>query len=364
MKLLMLNWKDLKNPTSGGAEVLTEGILKQLASQGWDITLFCCNYPGGLLEEKIDGYTVIRKGRYWTVQLWAFIYWFIIFKKQNFTTVIDQIHGIPFFSILYMKKVKIYAFIHEVAKEIWFSMFKYPLNWIGYIVELMYLKMYKNTAFITVSPSTQEDLISSGVPQKNITIIPEAINYSPIHVHFPKEQDPTIIYLGRLAAMKQVNELIRAAAIARKSIPKLQLWLVGGGEAGYIEKLKTEAQELSVPATFFGKVSEEEKYELLSRAWILSSASVKEGFGLVIIEAATQGTPSVVYNVKGFKDAVLNGKTGLLSKQTTEDLAKNILYLIQDKNKYSEISKNAQEYSKQFTFQNAAAEFNKIISQQ
>ena len=67
----------------------------------------------------------------------------------------------------------------------------------------------------------------------------------------------------------------------------------------------------------------------MSRAWVLSSASMKEGFGLVVIEATTMATPSVVYNVDGFNEAVLDNKTGILcQKNTPENLAKNMVKLI------------------------------------
>ncbi len=361
MKLLMLNWRDLANPKSGGAEVLTEGILEKLAAQGWEIILFSAEFPGSKLKEHKNGYTIVRKGHFWSVHFWAFVYWFKQFRHQQFDIVVDQIHGPPFFAALYIRNVPVVAFIHEVAKEIWFSMYRPPLSWIGYTLELIYLRLYRNTSFITVSPSTEQDLIDGGIPKSRISIIPEAIN-QPGEVDRPKKiSKPTVIYIGRLAAMKRVEELIEAVGIAHQKIPSLQLWLIGSGDTSYVNSLKTKATALQLPITFFGRVSEEEKYSLLSRAWLLSSTSLKEGFGLVIIEAATMGTPSVVYRVPGFRDAVIDGQTGILCSPTAQSLADHLADIITNKALYQSLAQNARKYSAQFTFDNAATVFGDTI---
>ncbi len=363
MKLLMLNWRDLANPKSGGAEVLTEGILQKLAAQGWDITLFSAEFPGSKSNEVKDGYRIIRKGHFWSVHFWAFTYWFKHFRHQQFDVVVDQIHGPPFFAALYIRNITVVAFIHEVAKEIWFSMYRPPISWIGYTLELLYLKLYRSTSFITVSPSTKQDLIEGGIPETRIAIIPEAIHQPDTITRSAKETTPTIMYIGRLAAMKRVEELIDAVGIAHQKIPALQLWLVGRGDESYVAALKMKASTLQLPVIFFGRVSEEEKYNLLSRAWMLSSTSLKEGFGLVILEAATMGTPSVVYNVAGFRDAVIDGKTGVLCSPTAASLATHIVKIINDVSLYQSLSEQARKYSTQFTFDHAATVFSKTIKQ-
>ena len=362
----MLNWKDLQNPSSGGAEILTEGILTELVTMGHSVTLFTSAFPGSLPDENVNGYRIIRKGKYWTVQAWAFLYWFREFKRENFDIVIDQIHGIPFFTSLYIRNSvdgtspKIYAFIHEVAKEIWFKMFKFPLNYIGYWVEKLYFQFYKNVPFITVSKATAADLLEEGIKQDHIAIIPEAIHFHPV-TGVEKELHPTIVYLGRLAPMKQVEQLLNAVYIVQKDIPEVKLWLVGRGESTYIAKLKDLASTLAIQPKFQGHVSEDEKQQMLKAAHILSSASVKEGFGLVILEAAAQGTPSVVYNVKGFSEAVIDGETGILTDPTPEALAASIISLFNNQDRYTMLVENAHKYAGQFTFARAAEEFQRII---
>ena len=371
MKLLMLNWKDHSNPTAGGAELLTEGILAELVKKGWEVTLFTSSFSGADRREEKNGYTIIRRGRYYTVQAWAVWYWFREFRKQKFDVVVDQIHGIPFFTPLYIfgskngHRVKKIAFIHEVAREIWYRMFPFPLNSIGFAVEKFYFLFYRSVPFMTVSEATKNDLLKEGVRPNYIHIIPEAIVFPEITAALAEKKksvkDNVVIYIGRLAPMKRVEDLITAVGIATKQIPDLRLELVGRGERNYAERLHNLAESINARITFRGRVTEQEKNELLAAAKILSSTSVKEGFGLVILEAGYFGVPAVVYNIKGFSEAVQDGVTGVLTEPNPEALAEQLIILLKDPAAYKKLSENVTEYAEKFSFENAAEAFERII---
>lgn len=359
MQYLFLNWRDLKNPRSGGAEVVTEEIIKRLVQRGNTVTLFSTMFPGATPLEIIDGYTVIRRGREYTVHLWAFYYWFHHFRHQNFDVIVDQFHGIPFFTPLYVRGPKVVAFIHEVAREIWLRMYPFPIGRIGYTLEPLFFKPYRHTHFITVSHATKRDLKAMKIPDESISIIPEAVTVAPLTRQPKKDSNPTIIFVGRIAKMKGVADLLKAYTLTKKHIPDLRLWLVGGGDE-YKKQLEDQyAADKDV--TFFGFVDEAKKLELLERATILASASMKEGFGLVVIEAAAMYTPSVVYNVDGFNEAVIDGQTGILTATNPQALGEAMLALLQNPTLYRTLQANAYERSHHFNFEQTTEEFEKII---
>jgi hypothetical protein len=62
MRILWFNWRDIKHPEAGGAEVLTHEVMLRLARMGYDMTLFCPSIPNGLNKEEIDGVKIIRSG--------------------------------------------------------------------------------------------------------------------------------------------------------------------------------------------------------------------------------------------------------------------------------------------------------------
>jgi glycosyltransferase involved in cell wall biosynthesis len=361
MHYLFLNWRDLKNPRSGGAEVVTEEIIKRLVLRGHTVTLFTSHFANAPKEEVIDGYTVIRRGREMTVHLWAFYHWFRHFRHQHFDIVVDQIHGIPFFTPLYVRNAKVVAFIHEVAREIWLHMYRFPIGLLGYTLEPLFFKPYKNTPFITVSKATKRDLEAVGIKPEHIHIIPEAVTTIPLPEIPKKDQDPTIVFVGRVAKMKGVGDLISAYRIAKETIPNLKLWIAGGGDTYKADLMHDCANDPDI--TFHGFVSEKEKISLYTRAHILASASIKEGFGLVVIEAAAHGTPAVVYNVDGFNEAVIDGKTGVLTNPRPQPLAEAIQKVLTNTTYYQELQKGAYEHSKSFSFDRTADEFEEVVKE-
>jgi glycosyltransferase involved in cell wall biosynthesis len=115
---------------------------------------------------------------------------------------------------------------------------------------------------------------------------------------------------------------------------------------------------------YFGKVKKEKKIELLQKTHLLCVSSVKEGWGLIVTEANSQGTPAIVYDVDGLRDSVKNNKTGLIcQKNTPENLAKNIIKLLNDREKYQNLRINAWQWSKEINFDNSYKQFKSIINE-
>src|SRR5258706_6320022 len=154
---------------------------------------------------------------------------------------------------------------------------------------------------------------------KNISVIENGIYIKKLSPTIHKEAIPTFIFVSRLVKMKGIEDVLEAFSYIVKEIPQAVLWIVGSGSAAYQHLLNKKVEELGVENSvkFFGKVPEIKKYELMKKAHIFLHASVKEGWGLVIIEAASQGTPAVTYNVKGLRDSVQDKKTGELTNKNT-----------------------------------------------
>ena len=62
MNFLVVNWRCIKNPEMGGAEIHLHEIFRRIVKMGHSVTLVAHNYKGGLKEEEIDGIKIIRKG--------------------------------------------------------------------------------------------------------------------------------------------------------------------------------------------------------------------------------------------------------------------------------------------------------------
>lgn len=361
-KILILNWRCSKNPLSGGAEKVTLEHAKAWVKKGHNVTWFTSKFKGAKDEEKIEGVNIIRRGNFLTVYLLAPFFYF--YSKTKFDFVIDEIHGLPFFTPLFVKKPKI-AFIHEVADEIWDYMYPFPLNKIGKIIESLYFQVYKNTRFWTDASSTTEDLVLKGIKKKNCTVINCPVS-NKVLTHLPrKEKVPTFIFVSRLVRMKGVEEVIKAFFYIQKQLRDTNLWIVGDGDKKYIKELEDLIKTYSITSRikFFGHISNDKKLELMKKSHLLLlGIKVHAGWCLVVTEAASQGTPSVVYNSSGLRDAVKNGKTGIVLKENNpKEMAKQAIELLSSKNKYKSYQKNGLLWAKSLTWDKVTAKSLKLL---
>lgn len=361
MNILILSWRGIGHPHAGGAEVSTHEHAKAWIKAGHKVTLFTSYYSGAKREEEIDGVQIKRYGRQvFGVQIEAFK-WYVFKDHPKFDLIIDQFHGIPFFTPLYIRAKKL-GFIHEVTKEVWkLNPWPPPFNIIAFAVgttvePLIFKYLYFNIPFMTVSESTKKDLTFWGIAENNITIIHNGINIFKIKTTIKKEKKKTLIFLGSLSKDKGIEDAIKVFSLIDKKQNDWQFWIIGKADVKYLKVLKNLANKLNLDnkLKFFGYVGEREKYELLTRAHILINPSIREGWGLVVIEAAAVGTPTIGYKVVGLKDSILDNRTGVLTKKNTpEEMAENVLELMSDQPRYIRMCYYAKKWSNRFSWANS-----------
>jgi glycosyltransferase involved in cell wall biosynthesis len=352
MKVLIFNWKDIKHPNAGGAEVLTIENAKRFVEKGWEVTWFTSAFEGCKKEEEIDGVKIVRAGNKYTVYSEARKY----YKNQffgKFDVVIDETNTRPFFAKDFVKDAKVIFLIHQLAKEWWFYETKFPMNFLGYFLEPFWLKSYSSYPTVTVSESTKQDLERLGF--MNVSIISEGISFKPFSKLPEKSSKPSIVYLGRLNKGKRV--LLALEAFKQINDGETEFWIVGDGYIRReIEKRKVEGVKL------FGKVSEEQKIDILSKAWLHVNPSIREGWGINVIEANACGTPTVAFDVPGLRDSVVDGYTGLLVKeQSKEALAEAMLKVLKDERLRLKLSRNSLKWARRFSWDKSAREFMRVI---
>lgn len=365
MKILILNWRDIKHQAAGGAEVVTYEIAKRWVQWGHEVIWFAAGFTGGLSDEMLDGIRIIRRGKQFSVHYEAFRYYQQHWRGY-FDVVIDEINTIPFFTPLYVREKKA-AYFNQLAREVWFYESPFPLNLLGYLLEPVYLRFYRRTTIVTISESTQKDLILLGA--RKVYVVHPGVDGTPLpEVPQPgeKAKKPTVLYVGRVVPSKRVADIIAAIHLVGKQVPDVQLWIAGSSSPAYLARLKRQIQryQLDKQVHFLGRISFEERQTFMKQAHLLAMASVREGWGLVVIEANTVGTPAVVYKVPGLVDSVQDNKTGLVCKQNTaQNLADQITRGLLDHPLREKLAKGALEWSRQFTWKANAERFLNVLEE-
>jgi glycosyltransferase involved in cell wall biosynthesis len=358
MKILIFNWRDIKNPEGGGAEVFTHENAKRWVEKGNEVVVYTSAFKGCKKEENIDGVRIIRDSSGLSVYRGAKRFYRKYFYKQRFDVVVDEINTRPFFTPDFINHgEKIVALIHQLAREFWFYETFFPINLIGYyFLEKRWLRRYIDVPTVAVSESTKKDLTDLGF--KEVYKVSEGLTFQPMNKPPEKEEKPVLIYLGRLKRAKRPMHLIEAFKIVKKEIPEAWLWVVGDG---YLRNRLERTAGKGVE--FLGYVSEKEKIDLLSRAWVLVNPSVREGWGINILEANACATPCIAYDVPGLRDSIVDGKTGLLIKNEpdTKTLGRAVVELLKNDKLRKKLGENALKWSKNFSWDKSAEEFMKVL---
>jgi glycosyltransferase involved in cell wall biosynthesis len=341
----------------GGAEVYTHEVAKRWVMAGHKVVLFTSEFSNCKKEEVIDGIKIIRAGGKYSVYWKAMESYREHLSKESYDIVIDEINTRPFFTPKFVNKgEKIIALIFQLAREYWFYETPFPISYIGYhFLENRWLKNYIDIPTVTISKSTKEDLINLGY--KEVFIVPSGINFKPLAKVPEKDKNPIIVYVGRLNRAKRPDHLINAFKIVKEDVPEAELWLIGNGD------FRRDLEKIAYKGVkFFPGLSNENRRELIKRAWVLVNPSVREGFGLNIIEANALGVPCIAYNVHGLCDSIQNKETGLLvDSGKVQNLAEKIINILKDTELREKLSENSLGYARYFCWENSAEEFLKII---
>ncbi len=341
----MLNWRDPSNPLSGGAERVSRAYLVALRERGHEVFWFANDFPGAAREETIDGIHIVRGGSRGT-SVWKAIQWYR--RQPRFDLVIDQHHGIPWFTP-WWARTNCVAYIHEVLGPIWGSFYSWPLSTVGRCQERWTHWLYRDVPFWTPSESTRQALREHGV--REVKVLPNGTDATPLPALESKRfgEPVQLIAVSRLAPNKRVDHAIRATAILCRKNIDARLTIVGGGEMN--AQLRELARQVAPEGRvrFAGQLSEEEKNAELRRAHFLVHASLREGWGLNVIEANAMGTPAVVYPVGGLVDSTVHGETGMVTRdETPESVADAIAALLKTPEHYDRLRLQAWSRSKTF----------------
>lgn len=357
MKILFFNWRDITHPQAGGCELHLHEIAKRIVKKGHEITLFCSTYENAKEMEIIDGIQIIRKGGKYSVYIYAFFTYLSYLRNKDFDIIVDDINGIPFFTPLYTTKPKV-AIIHHLVKDIFSKELPFLFRPIGYFAEWLIPLVYRKTQFVTVSEGSKEEMFQAGIPEKNIKVIHNGIS-SDFTPNFDKKtKQPSLCYIGRLKEYKQLDHLIKAVPMIQKEFSNIYVSIAGSGDTEEELHKLTKEQGLENSITFHGFVDEEEKIDLYQRSWVFVNPSIKEGWGLTVIEANACGTPAIAYDVPGLKESIKNEFSGLLvDSLDIQHLSQRIIEFFQNEELRNNLSRNAVKWSQKFSWEKSSMLF-------
>jgi len=172
---------------------------------------------------------------------------------------------------------------------------------------------------------------------------------------------PTIVVLGRLVPHKRVEHAIDVLVALTEAYPDLHLRIIGDGWWAPTVRAHAEACGVADRVDLLGFISEEHKHAELAAAWVGLAPSIKEGWGLNVVEAASHGVPTVAYHgAGGLSESIEDGLTGLLVHDLDE-MAEAVSRLLSDRLLRDTLGTAARDYARQFTWEGTTSSWESLL---
>ena len=356
----VLAWRDLEDPEAGGSELHAHEVLKRWSTAGLEVVLRTSTVAG--MPERVvrDGYEVVRRsGRYRVFAVAALDELRRRHGKRD--ALVEVWNGMPFLTPVWGRGPRM-VIQHHDHSAMWPLVLSPTPARLGSLLERRLAPpFYRSTPVVTLSRSSAEGLVAGlGHRRHLIHVVEPGIH----HRYGPggtPEQPPLVLSVGRLMPSKRVDALIRSYAEALRFVQGLRLEIIGEGPEE--DALRRLAAELGIASSvvFCGRVTDDALLDAYRRATLVASASISEGWGMTITEAAACGTPAVVSDIAGHRDAVLDGRSGLLVAEPS-DMAAGLVAVAGDQGHRADLSAGAVAFAARFDWDRTATEAFRVLA--
>lgn len=357
-RILVLNERDLRHPQAGGAEVHCFEIFRRLVARGDRVTLLACGFPGAAPREVVDGIDVVRVGGRYTYYVRLIGAYRRLRAASALDLVVEDLNKFPFFARLWVREPLV-VFAHHLFGGTAFRQVSFPVAAATVVAEWLVPRLYRGLPLVAVSPSTRDELVAGGLRPEDVRVIPNGLD----HARYrpgpgPGGGPPVVLALGRIEPYKRTELLVEAVA----RLAGVRLVIAGTGTGLASVERRIAALGVADRVILQGFVDEDTKVRLLQGAHVIASASEKEGWGLTVLEAAACGTPAVVTDVPGLRDAVRHEETGLLTPPgDVPALARALARVLEDRALRDRLGAAAVRWAARFTWDRSAAELEAVF---
>ena len=348
--ILVLTDRDWTHPQGGGTGTNLYGQVSRWVAWGHRVTVVAGTYPGAVAVEQLAPNLVVhRMGSRLTVFPRAAAAWFRGVGRDA-DVALEVVNGITFLTPLWLRAPRV-ALVHHVHRDHYVAEMGRPGAVAALFAETLPLRaLYRDTTFLTISNAGREDLLELGLPEDRIHVAYLGVEPPPFEGS-PRSQTPRFLYLGRLKQYKRIELLLDVV----EAIPGAVLDVAGEGDHREALEADIARRGIGERVVLHGHVTEEEKAELLSRAWVNLTASSAEGWCLTVMEAAMYRTPSAALAVGGLPESIADGETGLLAHDGPE-LVAHVQRLVEDRELRERLGDAAYERARTFTWDRTARE--------
>lgn len=248
---------------------------------------------------------------------------------------------------------KFYLFVHSNEKRVFLTDYPGESLMDRFIRKVIYFINYqwessmcrKATKVFSVSPSLKNETIQQySINKDKIVVIKNGLDTSVFTKMIgPKIFNKDLLYVGKISYRKNVIDLVKILKLLTTIDPLFKLHIVGSGEQGYLNKVKSKIYEYKLDNNVFihPYTNDTELNKLYEKCGIFVTTSLVEGFGLVLLEAMSKGMPVVAYDNLGVRDIVNKTNGYLIDPFDYRNFVDKVLFVCNNKDAYKKMSEKA-----------------------
>ncbi len=376
-RIHILAWRDLADVEAGGSELHADRVAAAWAAAGIDVTMRTSFAAGTPPDTRRNGYRVIRSGGRYMIFPRAVLAE-LAGKHGPRDGLVEIWNGMPFLTPLWARHPRV-TWIHQPHTHLWSQVMPAGRAAIGRRFERDIAPLlYRRTPVVTLSESVRDQLVTQfRLRPTNVHVVPPGIDERFRETPKPPRHTPAnagntantgntgglIVAVGRLTAYKRFDKVILIVHQLRQREPCRHVRLVIAGSGAEHDNLRKIIADLDATSwcQLTGHIDDDSLVSLYQRASVLVAASVAEGWGMTITEAAACGTPAVASNIAGHANAVVDGITGHLANNV-EQFLHALERIITDPAHRQRLREAALSHARQFSWERSAHELLAVLA--
>jgi glycosyltransferase involved in cell wall biosynthesis len=366
----------------GGGEVRLWEIARRLAQRGHDVTIVCGrSRPGLPATSQVEGVRIETVRvlpevlfRLTHVSFFLARYLFYLVSAPSIARAARQAEVVmdcatPVASdalpVARRAGLPCAVTIYETFGRQWFRLRGPVTALLGYLGERrLFRRAYD--AYVTLSPATADDLRARGVPPERVHLVTAGAGVERPEPHgreIPDDQMLDVVCVSRLVPQKNVGSLLRAWRVVQSEGRHARLHIIGEGTLRPALQRMARHSGIEASVVFEGFVSEERKWAALDGAAVFAFPSLREGWGLALLEAQLAGLPVVAYDLPVFQAFVKSGLHGFLVPPGDEEAFANALTrLLDDRELRARLGSAGAQQAARFTWNRAPDEEERLLA--
>ncbi|MAT04591.1 MAG: glycosyl transferase family 1, partial [Acidimicrobiaceae bacterium] len=292
-------------------------------------------------------YRVVRRGSRYTVFART-VAAEVTRRMGPYDALVEIWNGVPWFSPVWCRRPRV-TVLHHVHGPMWDQMLPGPLGPLGRVLESRFAPpFYRRGLTVTGADSSRDELLEIGFRPDRVIAVPYGVDprFRPGGAKTPH---PSVVAVGRLAPVKRFDRVIRAVVDARRHVPGLTATIVGRGPLANDLQGQIDEAGAADYIRLAGRVDDPDLIELYRSSWLVMSGSIAEGWGLSLTEGAGCGTPALATDIRGHRNSVLDGRSGVLVDP--DALATTLVELVTDRSRLDRLAAGARDWGASLTWE-------------